>query len=98
MKAELIVRMRQHLSERAFIEMVAWKVPAPVPGSDHGIKYRLALMFDAVCVLRYDNERGKGDHRHAGGGETAYRFVDLETLLADFMNDVGRWLDENAGR
>lgn len=38
--------------------------------------------------MRYDNERGKGDHRHAGGVETNYEFTDLDTLLADFERDV----------
>jgi hypothetical protein len=98
MKAELIVRTRQNLTDRAFIEMVAWKVPVRVPGSPHDIKYRLALMSDSICVLRYDNERGKGDHKHVDEGEVPYRFIDFETLVADFMNDVRRWLDENAGR
>ena len=69
-----------------------------MPGSDHGIKYRLALISNEVCVLRYDNERGKGDHKHIGEGEVPYRFVDFETLLADFISDVRRWLDENADR
>lgn len=98
MRAELIVRKRQNLADEAFIEMVAWKAPVPVPGSEHDVKYRLALMSRAVCVLRYDNERGKGDHKHVGDSEAPYRFVDFETLLADFMSDVRRWLDENADR
>jgi hypothetical protein len=57
-------------------------------GLIHRFKYRLALVADLVCVLRYDNEAGKGDHRHIGGVEKGYRFVDLETPLADFWNDV----------
>jgi hypothetical protein len=44
-----------------------------------------------VCVLRYDNEAGKGDHRHVGGVETAYRFTSPEDLLADFWRDVDQW-------
>jgi len=39
-------------------------------------------------VVGYDNERGKGDHRHVGAGEKSYRFIDVPTLLADFMRDV----------
>jgi hypothetical protein len=39
-------------------------------------------------VLRYVNERGKGDHRHLRGRESVYRFTDLETLLADFEKDA----------
>ena len=54
-------------------------------------KYRLALVADSVCVLRYDNEAGKGDHRHIGRVEELYKFVDPETLLVDFWNDVEAW-------
>ena len=43
-----------------------------------------------LTVVRYDNETGKGDHRHYGGREEPYRFVDEATLYADFMADVER--------
>jgi hypothetical protein len=36
----------------------------------------------------YDNERGKGDHRHYQGAETAYGFTSVERLVADFWADV----------
>jgi hypothetical protein len=36
----------------------------------------------------YDNERGKGDHRHFRGAETAYAFTSVEKLVADFWSDV----------
>ena len=42
----------------------------------------------AKALVGYDNERGKGDHKHFGGRETTYRFVDVDTLLADFLRDV----------
>jgi hypothetical protein len=42
-------------------------------------------------VLRYDNEAGKGDHRHAGNAERPYPFTDPDTLLEDFWRDVARW-------
>jgi hypothetical protein len=38
-----------------------------------------------VC---YDNERGKGDHRHFSGVETPYSFSTVEQLVADFWSDV----------
>lgn len=41
--------------------------------------------------MGYDNERPKGDHRHAGGIERVYRFTDVETLVRDFLTDVARW-------
>ncbi len=48
-----------------------------------------------ACVIRYDNEAGKGDHRHIGESEKAYGFVDLDQLMADFEWDIARWQDEN---
>ena len=63
----------------------------PAGVSIHKFKYRLALVADLGCVLRYDNEAGKGDHRHIGRAENSYQFADPETLLADFWNDVEAW-------
>ena len=91
MEAELLFRKREGLSETAFVELVIWRVPDPVRGSGHGFKYRLALVADGVCVLRYDNEGGKGDHKHVGEREVSYRFTDLATLQADFWKDVAEW-------
>jgi hypothetical protein len=36
----------------------------------------------------YDNERGKGDHRHFQATETAYAFSTVGQLMADFWSDV----------
>jgi len=47
------------------------------------------------CVLRYDNEAGKGDHRHFGGKEGNYTFSTPEKLIADFQRDIARWNNEN---
>ena len=91
MAAELLFRKREGLSETAFVEMVIWRVPEPLRGSVHGFKYRLALVADGVCVLRYDNETGKGDHKHVGEREVAYQFTDLATLQADFWKEVAEW-------
>ena len=64
MKAVELVRTRATFSETAFAELVLWQVPKPVAGSTHAFKYRLAYVVDGICVVRYDNEVGKGDHRH----------------------------------
>ena len=94
-KAELLLRERQGLTETAFVEVVIWRVPRPARASGHDFKYSLALVAEGVCILRYDNEAGKGDHKHIDGREMAYRFIDLITLQADFWNDVEAW---RAGR
>jgi hypothetical protein len=36
----------------------------------------------------YDNERGKGNHRHFRGVEAPYKFNSVEQLMADFWADV----------
>lgn len=94
MKARPIFDRRVILTESAFAELVLWEVPVPVPGSAHRYKYRMALVADGVCVLRYDNEAGKGDHIHQGDREMPYAFSDVDRLIADFMAHVRRWFDE----
>ena len=96
MKAELLVKERHTFRDgSSFAEIVIWEVPAAVEGSRHGYKYRLAFVVEEVCVVRYDNERSKGDHRHYGDIEESYRFKDIDTLLADFRKDIARWQNEH---
>ena len=91
MKAEALVQERYILAEDAFVEIVIWRIPRALKGSSHQFKYRLALVIAGECVLRYDNEAGKGDHRHIGDVESTYSFSSYETLLADFWADVAAW-------
>jgi hypothetical protein len=56
----------------------------------------LTLLFweakvEGECVLRYDNDAGKGDHRHLGTREMPYVFVSVDQLLDDFLADVAAW-------
>jgi hypothetical protein len=39
-------------------------------------------------VVGYDNERGKGDHRHFLNIEIPYAFKDVATLFRDFKVDI----------
>jgi uncharacterized protein DUF6516 len=95
MKAMLLLRTRIAYSEAAFAELVLWRVPKPSARSTHAFKYRLAYIVDGVCVVRYDNEVGKGDHRHFGDKESAYTFETPDKLVADFQRDIARWNREN---
>jgi hypothetical protein len=45
---------------------------------------------DGTCLLRYDNEESKGDHRHVVGVEQPYHFTDVDTLVNDFLQDIER--------
>jgi hypothetical protein len=94
-KARELFNRRVVLSQHAFVDLVAWEVPSPVRGSSHRFKYSLAFVVNGVCVLRYDNEAGKGDHKHLGDWEFPYEFSTPAQLVADFWSDVARWRDEN---
>jgi hypothetical protein len=95
MKAVQLIRTRITYSETAFAELVLWRLPKPAAGSAHAFKYRLAYVVRGACVLRYDNEAGKGDHRHFGCNERAYAFTTPDQLIADFQQDIERWNHEN---
>jgi hypothetical protein len=95
MKAEQLLKDRLIETETHFAELAVWRLPKPLPGSVHGFKYRLAFVVDGRCVLRYDNEAGKGDHKHVGGAEHPYRFISPQQLLADFWCGVEKWKVEH---
>ena len=96
MQATLLVRRRANHAEGLFSEIVIWRLPRTLAGSAHSFKYRLALIHDGVCVLRHDNEAGKGDRRHVGTREEPYAFTSMEQLLADFDGAVRRYVNEHA--
>lgn len=78
-------------ADGGIVEMAVWLLDAPLPPCRHNYKYRLYYGHEGVCRVRYDNELGKGDHRHLGTSQTAYAFVDMDTLLADFERDIHHW-------
>lgn len=85
--ARLVLRTRTAL-HGGVVEMVVWQVPEPVPPWVHGFKYRLVFARAGERVVGYDNERGKGDHKHIGALERPYPFSDVATLMNDFLADV----------
>ena len=91
MKARLITRFRDIAADGSGIEMVIWKVPEAVPPSEHGYKYRLVYVEHGQRVVGFDNERGKGDHKHIGGQQLPYRFMDVDSLVEDFITEVELW-------
>ena len=96
MKATSLVQTRLIYAENAFAELVLWQLPKPLLGSIHPFKYRLAYVVDGVCVIRYDNGAGKGDHRKVGKRESTYLFTTPENLLSDFQQDIRRHQRENS--
>ena len=90
MDAELVVSDKIVFDDGAIQEIIIWLLPAPVPPAMHRFKYRLFYGFPGRRLVGYDNERGKGDHRHFGNDEQPYSFRGWEMLLDDFLADVER--------
>jgi len=95
MKAAPILNKRVADAKGGFAEYVVWLLPEPLPPSEHRYKYRLAYVTNRQCVVRYDNERGKGDHQHVGSQERKYAFSTPRKLNADFESDIARWHSED---
>ena len=91
MKAQLLLKQRLILSETSFVEIVIWQLPAPLVGSAHHFKYRLAYVVNNACVIGYDNEAGKGNHVHINAQEVEYNFVSTEQLIEDFLRKLNSW-------
>lgn len=90
MKAVRVFYDRAEFPDGAIVEMVIWQVPEPLAGSNHPFKYSLFYGYSGTRLVGYDNERGKGDHRHIDGKEDTYRFSSVEDLMSDFLSDVRR--------
>lgn len=91
MAAELVARDRFPIDEDSFVEIVIWKLPHPVRASHHRYKYRFVYVEKDVCVIRFDNEAGKGDHKHVGHNEFPVAFLSIERLYDDFYTEVDQW-------
>ena len=90
MKAVRLFYQRIDYDDGGIVEMTIWRVPAAVPPTTHGLKYSLYYGRLGSRDVGYDNERGKGDHRHFKGRESSYRFTTVEQLMTDFWTDVSR--------
>lgn len=89
-KAQLLMRQKERFEDGSVLEVVIWRLPESDPERPHGLKYSLYFGRDDRRLVGYDNERGKGDHRHYGEDEAPYHFVSVERLLRDFYEDVDR--------
>jgi hypothetical protein len=97
MPARLLLRERRVVGEGRFAEVVIWELAGAVSGSSHEFKYRLAFVVDGVCVIRFDNEAGKGDHKHIGEEQAPYTFTSLAQLIHDFWAVVEAWRPDEQG-
>ncbi|MCP5407693.1 MAG: hypothetical protein H6963_00105 [Chromatiaceae bacterium] len=89
MKARKLFHYKDRQGE-IIVEMVLWALPMKTKERPHGLKYRLFCGSGNECIVRYDNETSKGDHRHYGEHEEPYSFVSVAKLIEDFRNDCTR--------
>jgi hypothetical protein len=87
-RALLVLHRKRLYDDGAIAEMKLWLLPKLVRGSRHPFKYSLFYGRNDVRLIGYDNEAGKGDHRHYGDHEEVYHFTTPERLMADFLADV----------
>ncbi len=94
MKAERLFYSREEQADGTVLELRLWRVPQPVPPSPHNFKYALFYGRAGERLVLYDNERGKGDHRHIREVEMPYTFTTPERLIADFLEAVRAFQEE----
>jgi Family of unknown function (DUF6516) len=88
--ATLIFDDKGYYPDGGIVEMTIWRLPASDPERPHGLKYSLFYGREGGRIVGYDNERGKGDHRHIEGREERYSFSTIEQMIEDFIADVRR--------
>ena len=90
-KARLLYHQKFGFPDGAVQEILIWQLPEKTLERLHGLKYSLYYgLADGTCLIRYDNELGKGDHRHIYGKEEPYNFTDRRALVEDFLDDIRR--------
>ncbi len=87
-KAKLLFSTKQVLEDDFILQIQIWRVSEPVPPSEHSLKYSLFFGRPGERLVSYDNERGKGDHKHIRDQENRYQFTDIDTLLEAFIHDI----------
>lgn len=87
-QAQLIFHRKRYFDDGAIAELVLWRVPEPVRNSPHSFSYRLFYGYPGERVVAYDNEPGKGDHRHYRDREDRHQFTTPAQLVRDFLVDV----------
>ena len=89
-KATLLFEDRMEYPDGAILEMRIWRLPEHNEERPYGLKYSLFYGFNGKRIIGYDNERGKGDHRHYREKEEPYVFSTAKRLMTDFLGDVNR--------
>ena len=95
MKAVKIFYDKAILPDGATVQMTIWQLPRSTQERPHGLKYSLFYGGQDDRIVGYDNESGKGDHKHIRDVQTRYKFVNVEAMVTDFLADVERIRNEH---
>ena len=95
--ASLLEDRKFVLDDGAIVQIRIWRLPRATPERPHRLKYSLFFGRHGERIIGYDNEAGKGDHRHYRGREENYVFVSLERLIADFEADIRKEMANERG-
>jgi hypothetical protein len=95
--AILLQNRRLDLANGIIIQIKIWHLPHPSDERPHGLKYSLFYGRKGERIIGYDNEAGKGDHRHYRDREEPYLFTTMEKLVADFWDDVKKEIADERG-
>ena len=68
-------------------QVKVWEFPK-TKKQPEGIKYHFAYIHNGKRVLGYDNEIGKGHHKHLFGKETKIIFKGIKELYNQFIKEV----------
>jgi Family of unknown function (DUF6516) len=90
MKARLLTHRKERNSDGHITEIKIWSVLVS-EHAPHGVKYSFVYIVNGIRIIGYDNERGKGDHRHICGMEYNYKFTTPSQLMSDFEADIEAW-------
>ena len=85
------------LDSGAIVQIRIWRLEVQTAERPHGLKYSLFYGRPGERIVGYDNETGKGDHRHYRDREEPYRFSTFERLLSDFWHDIRREIENERG-
>lgn len=75
------------------LQIRIWLLSEPTDERPHGLKYSLFFGRPGERIVGYDNELGKGDHRHYRTRQQPYAFSTMERLIADFEEDVRKEIE-----
>ncbi|PWC33274.1 DUF6516 family protein [Azospirillum sp. TSO35-2] len=87
-KAVLLLSRKTIYDDGSIVQVRVWSVTAPVPPSEHRYKYSLFYGRAGERIVGYDNEKGKGDHKHIRGQQSPVAFESIDQLIDQFFTDV----------